>query len=160
VHRLLRASIVLALSISAHASAAQADEVCSPIIPDTTDAVVNPPSDEVPPEIAAYSGAWQGRWDGERATRLVVEEVGLTTSRLALSAEAHRDNQGVNAAVFARFPAPISADGIAFQGRFAFYRFVLNEDRTRLVGTFEPGAGVASSVELTRCSLTPAESPD
>lgn len=37
-----------------------------------------PPNPDVPPELAAFSGKWVGRWDGELDHILVVEEVRST----------------------------------------------------------------------------------
>ncbi len=36
---------------------------------------INPPNPEIPPNIAVFSGIWQGVWDNGRATTLVVEKI-------------------------------------------------------------------------------------
>ncbi|MDP3014021.1 MAG: hypothetical protein Q8M92_07260 [Candidatus Subteraquimicrobiales bacterium] len=36
-----------------------------------------PPGPDVPPQIAAYSGIWEGTWDNGRAVTVVIEQISL-----------------------------------------------------------------------------------
>jgi hypothetical protein len=36
---------------------------------------ITPPAADLPPEVAALSGMWEGMWDGELPCRLAVEEL-------------------------------------------------------------------------------------
>jgi len=44
-----------------------------------------PPSPDVPPEIAAFSGVWEGKWNGWNDTILVVEKIDTENAEVILS---------------------------------------------------------------------------
>ena len=46
---------------------------------------ITPPSPDVPPEIAAFSGMWEGKWVGALYTILVVEKINTETAEVIYS---------------------------------------------------------------------------
>jgi putative ABC transport system substrate-binding protein len=61
-----------------------ADEVIrvtpTPIIPTPSDVNITPPAAHLPPEVAAFSGTWEGAWDGLVPSRLVVESINAASA--------------------------------------------------------------------------------
>jgi hypothetical protein len=43
---------------------------------------MTPPAADLPPEVKAFFGTWEGTWDGVLASRLVVEEIDATYARV------------------------------------------------------------------------------
>ena len=44
-----------------------------------------PPSQDLPPEIAAFSGIWKGKWQGYQETILIVESIDIKKARVIIS---------------------------------------------------------------------------
>ena len=40
------------------------------------------PAEDLPPEMKAFFGTWEGTWDGVPSSRLVVEEIDATSARV------------------------------------------------------------------------------
>lgn len=54
-----------------------------PPLPATLNIV--PPSSDVPPEIAAFSGIWDGKWSNEQDTVLVIEKIDTQKAEVIIS---------------------------------------------------------------------------
>jgi copper oxidase (laccase) domain-containing protein len=58
---------------------------CASTIPLPETVNIVPPSDEVPPEIAAFSGVWKGTWFGVVDTVLIVEKINTKEADIIIS---------------------------------------------------------------------------
>ncbi len=67
--------LLLALGIDSCASTAP--------LPETLNIV--PPTPDVPPEIAAFSGVWEGKWRGSLDTVLIVEKINTEKAEVIIS---------------------------------------------------------------------------
>jgi hypothetical protein len=43
---------------------------------------IEPPAADLPPEVAAFSGTWEGKWEGVLPGRLVVEKIDAEWARI------------------------------------------------------------------------------
>lgn len=43
---------------------------------------ITTPSSDVPPHIAAFSGRWEGTWEGDLDSILIVEKIGLEKAKI------------------------------------------------------------------------------
>ncbi len=63
----------------------QADEVidvATVTVPGPPEVTITPPAADLPPELAAYSGTWEGIWDTGLKSRLVVEKIDAESARV------------------------------------------------------------------------------
>jgi len=64
----------------------QADEViqaaAAGTIPRPPEVRILPPAAHLPPEVATFSGTWEGVWGGGLPSRLVIEEIDMTSARV------------------------------------------------------------------------------
>ncbi len=60
-------------------------------VPLPTDIRVTPPADDVPPELAAFSGEWRGLWDGVLTGILVVERITVSGADVVQAHGIHED---------------------------------------------------------------------
>ncbi len=58
---------------------------CASLPPLPTTLNIVPPSSDVPPEIAAFSGIWEGKWSKEQDTILVIEKIDTQKADVIIS---------------------------------------------------------------------------
>jgi hypothetical protein len=133
--------------------AAQALPLCDPISPFPEGVTIIPPAADLPPQLAALSGAWQGRGVGGRASRLVVESVESTVARVAFGIEGAGDQQGISQAVAVRSEVPLRPDGGLTLGTQPRIDVSLATDHNSLDVAVRVGGLVLRRVTMTRCSL-------
>jgi hypothetical protein len=68
-------SIILSVVIMGGAASAAT-------LPAPPEVRMTPPAADLPPEVKAFFGTWEGTWDGVLASRLVVEEIDATYARV------------------------------------------------------------------------------
>ncbi|MBI4698268.1 MAG: hypothetical protein HY758_05000 [Nitrospirae bacterium] len=49
------------------------------------DVTIIPPSPDVPPNVSAFSGSWQGKWGGSLDGKLIVERIDSKTADIIIS---------------------------------------------------------------------------
>jgi hypothetical protein len=131
--------------------ASQALPPCDPISPFPEGVTITPPAAELPPHLAALSGAWQGRGVGGRASRLVVESIESTVARVAFGIEGAGDQRGILQAVAVRTEIPVQPDGSLTLGTQPRIDVSWASDQSSLDARV--GGFISRTVTMTRCSL-------
>jgi hypothetical protein len=127
---------------------------CQPISPLSDALQVTSPAFSLPPQVAAFSGAWEGQWGGVRPSRLVVESIDATTARVAYAIVSYGNAQGALRPAAFRTDAVILPDGRLSWGSNSRFYFTMHDDLNSIDGILEsPGSGVVGRVTMTRCSL-------
>ena len=109
---------------------------------------IAPPSPDLPKEIAAFSGRWEGNWEaGNLPSILIVEKIDL------------KEAQVINAWGWARYfkadydrcKAKVIGKEIQFTSMRCQFKFVMGEDLKTIQGVREcPGGGVGSSITMSK----------
>ena len=126
---------------------------CDPISPFPEGVTITPPAADLPPHLAALSGAWQGKGVADRASRLVVESVEPTVAKVAFGIEGAGDQQGISQAAAVRTEVPLRPDGGLTLGTEPRIDVSLATDHNSLDVAFRVGGFVLRRVTMTRCSL-------
>jgi hypothetical protein len=137
------------------ATSAEGLPSCDPITPFPDSVAITPPAADLPPNVAALSGAWQGRGVGGRASRLVVESVGATAAQVAFGIEGDDSGRGISQAGAMRTEASVLPDGrLTLGDRSPRFYFTLAEDHESLDAALQLEIGIViRRVTMTRCSL-------
>lgn len=116
-------------------------------IPGPPTVKITMPRDDVPAELAAFVGVWEGAWDGILESRLVVESVeGLFASVVYGWADHPR---GRFKGGWSEYRARMSPDAKLSWGSEALFTFEMRRDLKSLDGRFVHAGGV-SVVRMTR----------
>jgi hypothetical protein len=130
------------------------DPPCAPIDPFPEGVIISPPSVELPANVAAFSGAWQGTWENVRPSRLVIESIDVDQARIAYGIVGVGRQRGAGAPASGRREATIAPDGRLTWGALAQFSFTISEDHQSLHGSVElPGEPIVGRVTMTRCTL-------
>lgn len=105
------------------------------------------PSNTVPAQHAAFSGAWAGVWDGFLPSRLIVESVDLESARVVYAWGDDKFNRFKGGWV--RLKVRISADNVLTWGTAPVFRFRLGKDGKTVAGEREE-RGEISTVQMRR----------
>jgi hypothetical protein len=133
--------------------AAPADiPLCMLSVPVLDGVAIAQPAAGLSPGVAAYSGAWEGRWSGAQNTsRLIVESIDSTTATVIYSFASGPSR------VVERLPATIGTSGeLTFRLGAGTFTFSISPDRTSIDGSLTVGDRVTSRVTMRRCALTAA----
>lgn len=126
VHRLLVLALA-ALMLTACASGG-----LSTALPTPTNVAITPPPSDLAPELAAFSGTWEGVWDsGGVPSRLIVERIDATSARVVYIWVAAPD--GSFQAGWERYNARLTGGKIQWS-RFVF---TMSKDRKSISGDSE-----------------------
>ena len=117
--------------------------------------MIAPPDDAVDPRLAAFSGVWEGSWDGTNPARMAVTRVGTDGAAITY---AYAGDQRI-----ATRPATLSPDGV-LEWRYSDapnagrYSFTVAADGQSIDGTWDFG-GQVRAISMTRCSPTVTSLP-
>jgi len=73
-------SLVLAIAVATLSACATTGSTVNLPWPENLN--ITPPSPGLAPELAAFSGIWEGNWDGGLASRLAVEQIDTESARV------------------------------------------------------------------------------
>ncbi len=106
-------------------------------LPKPPDVAVTPPAPDLVPELAAFSGSWEGIWDGVLPSRLIVERIDAASARVVYIWGA--DPNGYFKAGYSRHNAKVLPGGkIEFGGSGRpYFVFTMSKDRTSISGERE-----------------------
>jgi hypothetical protein len=111
------------------------DPACSP--GNTHD----PPAADLPPEVKAFFGTWEGTWDGVLPSRLVVEEIDATSARVVYAWADHP--QGRFKGGWSRVRASVLPGGTLQWGSDVKFTFKMTPDRRSIEGAREEAGHIA-----------------
>ena len=57
-------------------------DVATVTVPSPPEVTITPPAADLPPELAAYSGTWEGAWGNVLKSRLIVEKIDAEAARV------------------------------------------------------------------------------
>jgi hypothetical protein len=134
----------------------RADEVIraapAAAVPRPPEVPMTPPAADLPREVAAFSGTWEGAWNSVVASRLVVESINADTARVVYAWADHP--RGRFKGGWARVDAKVLPGGkLQWQSREskAIFTFTMAKDRMSLEGEREE-AGSVSAVLMKKIS--------
>lgn len=121
----------------------QADEVLGTpstvAMPGPPEVNMAPPAADLPPEVAAFSGTWEGPWNGVLPSRLVVESLDAESARVVY---AWADYPGrCLKGGWVRVRATVLPGGKLLWGSESSFTFIMAEDRMHIAGEREEPAG-------------------
>lgn len=125
---------------------------CAIVAPLPSTFNIVPPSSDIPAEIAAFSGVWEGRWNGWNDTILVVERIDNETAEVILSFSQNQDLIGAYSYVTATVRPGPSIEWTIPEG----YTFIFQIDKgLNKINGFQIEKSTGSK---QRCYLTRRES--
>src|SRR5262249_16217281 len=120
-------------------------------IPRPPEVHVTPPSADLPREVAAFSGTWEGVWNNVISSRLVVEDIHADSARVVY---AWADSpQGRFPGGWMRVDAQVLPGGkLQWQSKEsgATFTFTMAKDRMSLAGEREVGGDVVMTVMMQK----------
>ena len=97
--------------------------------------VITSPAADLTPELASFSGTWEGVWDGVVPARFIVERIDSTSARVAY---VWGDSpEGQFRAGWRRFNATVLPGGKIQWGGDVRFTFTMGKDRTSIHGERE-----------------------
>jgi imidazolonepropionase-like amidohydrolase len=142
--RLLDRAVLDALLAQAEATAKQPGGAQPPL---PEDVKVVAPAADLPPELAAYSGTWEGAWGNVLKSRLVVEQIDAETARVIYAWADHPEGRFTGG--WARVRAQVLPGGKLQWGDKVKFTFEMARDRMSIEGARE-GAGEISTVIMRK----------
>jgi putative ABC transport system substrate-binding protein len=122
-------------------------DVATVTVPGPPEVTMTPPAADLPPELAAYSGTWEGAWDNVLKSRLVVEHIDAEAARVVYAWADHP--QGWFKGGWARVRAQMLPGGKLQWGDKVTFTFEMAQDRMSIEGKRE-GAGRISTVIMRK----------
>ena len=143
--RLLDRAALDALLAQAEATATQPGGTQPPL---PEDVQVVAPAVDLPPELAAYSGTWEGAWDNVLKSRLIVEQIDAEVARVIYAWADHP--QGRFKGGWARVRAKVLPGGkLQWGDDKVTFTFEMAQDRMSIEGERE-NAGRVSIVTMRK----------
>jgi hypothetical protein len=102
---------------------------------------MTPPAADLPPEVKAFFGTWEGTWDGVLPSRLVVEEIDATSARVVYAWADHP--QGRFTGGWSRVRATVLPGGTLQWGSNVKFTFKMTQDRRSIEGAREEAGHIA-----------------
>ena len=105
------------------------------ILPGPPEVHIVVPATDLPREVAAFSGTWEGAWDDVLPSRLVVEEIDTESARVVYAWADHP--QGRFQAGWSRVRAKVLPGGALQWGSDERFTFTMARDRLSINGKWE-----------------------
>ena len=122
-------------------------EVAGGTVPGPPEVTITPPAADLPPELATYSGTWEGAWGDILKSRLVVEKIDAESARAVYAWADHP--QGRFKGGWARVRAKVLPGGKLQWGGKVKFTFEMAQDRMSIEGEREE-AGYISIVIMRK----------
>jgi hypothetical protein len=123
-------------------------------LPTPGNVTVTSPASDLAPELAAFSGTWEGAWNGNLPSRLIVERIDATSARVVYIWGAGEG--GAFPAGWYRFKASVFPGGkIQFQWGTIRFFFTMSKDQTSIAGIRESPGGI-DSVSMKKVAIEAA----
>lgn len=114
-------------------------------LPDPQGVVITPPPAGLAPELAAFSGTWEGMWGGTLPSRLIVEKINAKSAQVVYLYGDHPN--GAFKAGWNRLQAKVLPGGKLHWGGFTFE---MGKDRMSIDGELIDKAGNISEVTMKK----------
>jgi len=140
--------IAIQLASANLASAESTETEISRLVPLPRKIAIVPPSPDLPKEIAAFSGRWEGFWEANNLpTILIVEEINLREAKVI-----HAWGKAVYfPADYERSKVKVIGKEIQFTTKGCQFKFIIDEDLKTIRGTRQcPGGGISSSITMKK----------
>jgi hypothetical protein len=105
------------------------------ILPAPPEVHMTVPAADLPPEVAAFSGTWEGAWDNMLPSRLVVEEIDTESARVVFAWADHP--HGRFQAGWSRVRGKVLPGGTLQWGTDVKFTFTMARDRLSINGKWE-----------------------
>ncbi len=112
----------------------------SAVLPSLPGVSISTPSADLAPELAAFSGVWEGNWGGDVPSRLIVEWIGGGSARV-LYAWAGDKERGFKGG-WNRYTATVLPGGGLQWGRDPRFTFRMSKDLTTIEGEREKDGSI------------------
>jgi putative ABC transport system substrate-binding protein len=125
----------------------QADEVidvATVTVPGPPEVTITPPAADLSPELAAYSGTWEGAWGNVLKSRLIVEQIDAESARVVYAWADHP--QGRFKGGWARVRAKVLPGGRLQWGDKVKFMFEMAQDRRSIAGKREQAGDVSTVI--------------
>jgi putative ABC transport system substrate-binding protein len=125
----------------------QADEVMDVAtvpVPGPPEVTITPPAADLPPELAAYSGTWEGAWRNVLKSRLVVEQIDTESARVVYAWADHP--QGRFKGGWRRVRAQVLPGGKLQWGDKMKFTFEMARDRLSIAGEREEAGDISTVI--------------
>jgi putative ABC transport system substrate-binding protein len=123
-------------------------EVAGRTVPGPPEVTITPPAADLPPELATYSGTWEGAWGGILQSRLVVEKIDTESARAVYAWADHP--QGRFKGGWIRVRAKVLPGGKLQWGKEVKFTFEMAHDRMSIEGEREEAGGYISIVIMRK----------
>ena len=118
-------------------------------LPGPSDVTIVPPASSLPPQLKAFSGVWEGVWDGQLASRLTVESIENDSARVIYAWD---DQPPYFKAGWGRYRAKVSPEGkLEFGSSQTRFTFRMSQDLSKIEGERE-ASGRLNSVTMKKVS--------
>jgi hypothetical protein len=114
------------------------------ILPAPPELHITVPAANLPPEVAAFSGTWEGAWDDVLPSRLVVEEIDTESARVVYAWADHP--QGRFQAGWSRVRVKVLPGGTLQWGSDGRFTFTMARDRLSINGKWEEAEHIATVI--------------
>lgn len=141
-------AILMAIQFTSIAFAEWKETEISQQVPLPRKITIVPPSPDLPKEIAAFSGRWEGFWEvNNLPTIIIVEEINLNEAKVI-----HAWGKGVYfPADYERFKVKVIGKEIQFTARGCQFKFIMDEDLKTIRGARQcVGGGISSSITMKK----------
>jgi putative ABC transport system substrate-binding protein len=125
----------------------QADEVidvATPTVPGPPEVTITPPAADLPPELAAYAGTWEGAWGNVLQSRLIVEQIDAEAARVVYAWADHP--QGQFKGRWTRVIAQVLPGGKLQWGDKRKFTFEMAQDHMSIEGRLEEAGHITTVI--------------
>ena len=119
-------------------------DVAAGTVPGPPEVTITPPAADLLPELAAYSGTWEGAWGNVLKSRLIVEKIDGESARVVYAWADHP--QGRFKGGWARFRAKVLPGGKLQWGDKVKFMFEMAQDRMSIEGEREEAGHVSTVI--------------
>ncbi len=121
-------------------------------VPLPDDITIVDPAEDVPKDIAAFSGVWEGEWGNRSKGVLIVEEINSKEAKVILS---QGKGQGIytQPGNYERYKAIVTPENLKLEFRYGereLYTFSMQNDLSQIKGTVKSWSGIEHDIIMTK----------
>jgi hypothetical protein len=141
------------------ADAAPSTSPCTLQVPLPKDIHIAPTPIGLDPKLAAFAGAWEGKWGGFRDSRFIVESINATQATVVYGITSFGSGQGTFSAGSWRVTAQVvGGNTLVFPTGTPRITFTISNDLNNIFGIHRDPSGIIDGrVTMSRCSMPSGE---
>ena len=121
-------------------------------VPLPDDITIVAPAEDVPKDIAAFSGVWEGTWINRSKGVLIVEEINSKEAKVILS---QGKGQGIytQPGNYERYKAIVTPENLKLEFRYGereLYTFSMQNNLSQIKGTVKSWSGIEHDIIMTK----------